>query len=100
MSGGPPPTPLSSHTLDTLCVELLSGRAVRLDDGSDFRLNSPGARAAFDWYNSNRTRWSRTAIAKEDVEAIADRVALPPPAAAASRLSAAGTAGHRLHLKT
>lgn len=100
MSNGSPSTPLSSHSLDTLCVELLSGRAVRLDDGSDFRLNSPEARAAFDWYNTNRTRWARTVVAREDVEAIADRVALPPPAAAASRSSATAAAGRRLHLKT
>ena len=40
MTGAEKPTPLFVHTLETLCKELLSGRAVQLDDeGRVFRLS-------------------------------------------------------------
>lgn len=100
MSGDARPSPLSSHTLDSLCIELLSGRAVRLDDDSDFQFGSTETRAAFDWYHANRAKWARAAVAKEDVEAIADRVALPAPQAAPSRSGSTGGASRKLHLKS
>ncbi len=92
-------TPLSSHTLDSLCAELLSGRAVRLDDGSTFRLQTQDAVAAFDWYNSNRIKWGRS-VAKEDVEAIVGRVGSPPPPPAAPSVVAGASRRRTLFLKS
>jgi hypothetical protein len=72
--------PVSSyaHTLDTLCIELVSGRSVPLDGGGTFRLPSPQARALFEWYRQNPGKWAKN-TAKEDVETLADRLDDAPP---------------------
>jgi len=72
-------TPLLLHTLDSLCVELVSGRGVSLSDGeSVFRLASKEARTIFEWYRNNREKWAGQ-NRKEDVEAIAAEIAKDPP---------------------
>jgi hypothetical protein len=72
-------TPLLFHTLDTLCDELVSGRGVVLQrDGRVVKLDSPAARAIFDWYRRNRGKWSGT-NKTDDVEAIAGEVDKTPP---------------------
>jgi hypothetical protein len=72
------PATLYAHTLDSLCVELVSGRAVPLDGGGSYRLPSPQARSLFEWYRQNPAKWAKN-TAREDVEALADRLDLPPP---------------------
>ena len=69
---------LYGHTLESLCVELVSGRAVPLDRHGTFRLASPQTRALFEWYRQNPGKWAKN-TAREDVEALADRLDEPPP---------------------
>lgn len=72
-------TPIYLHTLETLCDELVSGRAVLLNDkGNEFRLTTPEARSIFDWYRDNRDKWARN-VQKQDVETIADQMKKTPP---------------------
>ena len=72
-------TPLYVHTLDTLCAELVSGRAVLLDDqGETFQLTSAETRSLFQWYRSNPSKWAQKNT-REDVEALVDQLAKPPP---------------------
>ncbi len=79
MSESTKATPLILHTLETLCDELVSGRAVLLDDeGNEFRLTSPEARSIFDWYRSNPNKWAGNVL-KQDVEALADQLEKTPP---------------------
>src|SRR5437868_6051735 len=74
MSQAEQSSPLTAHTLQTLCDELVSGRAVLLDEqGARFRLRSPEARALFDWYRRNISRWSKNNT-KADVEALVDQL--------------------------
>ncbi len=79
MSESTQATPLILHTLETLCTELVSGRAVLLDDeGSEFRLTSPEARSIFDWYRRNENKWAGN-VYKQDVEALVDQLEKTPP---------------------
>jgi len=72
-------TPIYLHTLATLCDELVSGRAVLLDDeGNEFRLTTPETRSIFDWYRNNRDKWARN-VQKQDVETLADQMEKSPP---------------------
>jgi hypothetical protein len=66
------------HTLDTLCIELVSGRSVPLEGGGTFQLLSSPARALFEWYRQNPGKWAKNTT-KEDVETLADRLDNIPP---------------------
>ncbi|MCP4245412.1 MAG: AAA family ATPase, partial [bacterium] len=100
MSDSAEPAPLHVHTLETLCNELVSGRAVLVDDGGEeFRFDSARTRSIFDWYRQNPDKWARN-VQKTDVEALADRLAKEPP-----ELPAVGATSDRqerrvLHLKS
>jgi hypothetical protein len=73
------PTPLYVHTLETLCKELISGRAVGLaKDGVEFRIDSSAARSILEWYRVNTTKWNKN-VQKGDLEAITDRIQVSPP---------------------
>ena len=89
---------LYAHTLDTICVELVSGRVVPLDGGGSFRLPSPQARSLFEWYRQNPDKWAKN-TAKEDVEALADRLDVPPPVLDPAG-SPAPQQGRTLHLRS
>ncbi len=79
MSPSDKPTPLYLHTLDSLCNELVSGRALLLDDESnEFRLSSAETRSIFDWYRRNQGKWAGRVL-KGDVEALADQLDKEPP---------------------
>ena len=78
MSTTPEPTALLSHTLDSLCQELLRGGVVRAENGKGFQLATPETRSVFNWYDTNRNKWGKP-NAREDVEAIAASVDQPVP---------------------
>lgn len=100
MSDSDSPTPLHVHTLDTLCNELVSGRAVLIDDGAEeFRFSSLATRSIFDWYRRNRDRWAKN-VMKTDVEALADQLAKHPPVMPMVRVPVAGQDRRVLHLKS
>lgn len=65
-------TPLESHTLETLCNELVSGRGVAIDDkGEVFQLSEEDSRAIFGWYHKNSAKWQKN-VMKTDVDALVD----------------------------
>lgn len=94
------PTVLSLHTLESLCNELVSGRPVLLgNDEEEFRLDSLETRSVFEWYRSNRQKWSRN-VQKTDVETLADQLEKIPPEFPASSGLGVGEQKRTLHLKS
>ena len=70
--------PLHLHTIQTLCAELISGRAIGVGkENASFRLSSNEARSILNWYSRNRQKWSGNVMAA-DVEAIIDSIAVVP----------------------
>ena len=71
---------LHLHSLDSLLVDLVSGRPVGLDaDGTRrFALGTDEARALLDWYRRNRPVWSK-AVAKDLLPLQVDAAAQTPP---------------------
>jgi hypothetical protein len=93
-------TPLYVHTLETLCKELISGRAVIIDDsGNEFRLVSPESRSILNWYLKNRKKWNQR-NQKEDVEAIVDEVSKNPPVFDVPQLGETKKGERKLYLKS
>ncbi len=79
MSDSVEPMTLHVHTLNTICDELVSGRAVLIDDGGEeFRFSSTGTRSLFDWYRRNRDKWAKN-VMKTDAETLADQLGKEPP---------------------
>ena len=73
------PTPIYSHTLETLCNELVSGRGVIVDeDETVFQLTTRQERAVFEWYRDHRDKWAKNVI-RADVEGITDSIKKTPP---------------------
>lgn len=100
MSTPTKPTPLIAHTLETLCDELVSGRAIVLDEaGRIFQLASPRARAIFNWYCGNREKWEQN-NRKEDVEATVDAMLEPPPSLPATQVATGAGTNRVIHLKS
>jgi len=93
-------TPLYIHTLETLCNELVSGRAVILDDeGTEFRLALPETRSIFDWYRRNRDKWAKR-VQKEDVEALADQLDKEPPELPVVAVADVSRKTRKIHLRS
>ena len=62
------------HTLETLCDELVSVRAVSIDEeGTLFQFTTSHERSVFEWYRRHREKWNRN-VMKPDVESIADAI--------------------------
>ena len=94
------PAPLHVHTLETLCNELVSGRAVLIDGGGEeFRFDSAKTRSIFDWYRKNRDKWGRN-VQKIDVEALADQLAKEPPKLPAAAATSDRQQRRVIHLKS
>ncbi len=73
------PIPLYAHTVESLCDELVSGRAVPLDDGEDYiKFDSVETRAVFSWYCKNKDKWAGNNT-KANVEKIVDTLMTRPP---------------------
>lgn len=94
-------THLYLHTLKTLCEELVSGRAIIIDDeGKEFRLKTPEARSIFDWYRKNPTKWTAN-VMKQDVEDLVDQLEkIPPELPKNIYASQSGSSPKRIHLKS
>lgn len=72
--------PLHLHTVDTLCADLVSGRAVGVGSGGEqFVLATDHARSVLQWYVANRPKWSGNVLAT-DCELIADSIDKAPVA--------------------
>lgn len=102
LSRVPPPattTLLATHTLDSLCIELVSGRSLQLGfDGPIFSFESSKTRSIFDWYRRNMRKWAQRNT-KEDVDAIVDSLVKEPPSLPATESQRANP-GRVLHAKT
>lgn len=93
-------TPLYLHTLETLCDDLVSGRAVLLDDkGTEFQLSSPEARSVFDWYRNNPGKWAGNVL-KQDVETLVDQLKRTPPELSGNVYADQSTRLPKIHLKS
>jgi len=93
-------TPLHVHTLETLCKELISGRAVVVDEqGKRFRLVSPEARSILSWHWNNRKKWTHL-NKKVDVEAMVDRLDEAPPVFQITEMADESQESRRVYLKS
>jgi AAA domain len=100
MSDSVEPMPLHVHTLNTLCNELVGGRAVLIDDGGEeFRFSSPETRSLFDWYLRNPDKWAKN-VMKRDVETLANQVSKAPPETPTVAIAAHEQERRVLHLKS
>jgi len=100
MPAEPKPTPVYIHTLDTLCDELVSGRAIAVDDAGDtLRFEHPKTRSVFDWYRKNRMKWGQR-NRKEDVEAIVGELDSEPPECPPLEIPDVAKKPRTLHLKS
>jgi hypothetical protein len=89
--------PLHLHTLDSLCADLISGRAIGVGQTNvEFSLQNPDARSILYWYSKNRGKWAGNVNAI-DVESIVDSIEIAPVPLPALPGSSAG-AQQRYHL--
>lgn len=66
------PRPLHLHTVESLCADLISGRAILVGtDNKVHRLTSESARSVLGWYFKHRAKWAGN-VAIADIEAITD----------------------------
>lgn len=86
------PRSLHLHTLDSLCADLISSRAVGVGkDDTPFTLNSDAARAVLNWYFGNKAKWAGR-VMETDVEAIVDSTATAPNPIAQTVVASSTTA--------
>lgn len=72
------PRSLHLHTLDSLCEDLISARAVGVGkDDTPFALDSDAARAVLNWYFGHKSKWAGR-VMEGDVDAIVDSTATVP----------------------
>jgi hypothetical protein len=91
------PRSLHLHTLDSLCADLISARAVGVGkDDIPFTLNSDAARAVLSWYFIHKSKWAGR-VMETDVDAIVDSTATAPPPIAQTTI-ASSTAVRRYTL--
>lgn len=72
------PRSLHLHTLDSLCADLISARAVGVgQDDAPFMLGSDAARSVLNWYFQHKPKWAGR-VMEADVDAIVDSTAAAP----------------------
>ena len=99
MSNSDKSTLLLSHTLETLCKELVSGRSILLDDqGNEFKLTSNESRSLFNWYYKNQEKWAKP-NKKDDVEALADQLEEKPPEFPVTKTADISRSKRKVHIK-
>lgn len=70
--------PLHLHTVESLCADLISGRAVGVGVNNEgFELASDHARSVLQWYVANRGKWAGNVMGP-DCEAVVDSLATKP----------------------
>ena len=85
------PRPLHLHTLDSLCADLISARAVGVGKGdTPFTLNSDAARAVLNWYFNHKSKWAGR-VMEADVDAIVDSTATSPGPIAQTNTTSSAT---------
>jgi hypothetical protein len=93
-------TPLISHTLESLCAELVSGRSIEIEEGGElFQLPTKQSRSIFNWYLKNKPKWTRN-NQKEDNEAIVDQLEKEPPEKPSLQLAPTDEDKKIFHLKS
>jgi hypothetical protein len=84
--------PLHLHTVESLCADLVSDRAVGVGAKNEsFVLNGEHARSVLQWYTANRSKWAGNVFAA-DCDAIADSLAVPPKVSPAVSFTHSGKA--------
>ena len=79
MSEEVPVRPLYLHTVESLCADLISGRAVGVGkENVALVLGSSASRSILNWYRQNRTKWPGN-VMERDIEALVDAAAMAPP---------------------
>lgn len=73
------PRPLHLHTIDSLLADLVSGRRLLLNDGSDFVLPDVASRSALDWYRKKGTTVWSTSVTAPMGEDLVDAILKQPP---------------------
>ena len=94
------PRPLHLHTLESLCADLVSGRAISVGtDGAPFALSDDRTRSALQWYRQwGAANWS-AAVSKDLGEQLVDAILAPPPEVPALPARPANANSRRLTLK-
>jgi hypothetical protein len=92
------PRPLHLHTIESLCADLASGRAVSTGiDGNTFCLEDDRARSALEWYRARGPAAWTSQVSAHSAEHLVDSILQPPPVVPVT----AGTAvGHRKKILT
>jgi hypothetical protein len=94
------PRPLHLHTLDSLCADLVSGRAISVGtDGTLFSLPNDRTRSALQWYRKRGAENWSAAVNAQHGEQLVDAILAPPPNVTAFPVGPANANGRRLTLK-
>jgi hypothetical protein len=71
--------PLHLHTVESVCTDLIGGRAIAVGTkGITHSLDNEAARAVLAWYSKNRLKWGGHVIVA-DAEAVVDAAKEKPP---------------------
>src|SRR5260221_14703443 len=71
--------PLHPHTVESVCTDLIRGRAIAVGTkGITHSLGNEAARAVLAWYSKNRLKWGGNVIVA-DAEAVVDAAKEKPP---------------------
>ena len=71
--------PLHLHTVESVCSDLIGGRAIAVGaEGVTHSLDKEAARAVLAWYSKNRLKWGGNVVVA-DAEAVVDASKIKPP---------------------
>lgn len=71
--------PLHLHTIESICIDLVSGRSIGVGpENTPFRLSGNASRSILDWYRRNRDRWASD-VRAADAEALVRASSNLPP---------------------
>ncbi len=80
--------PLHLHTVESVCADLVGGRAIVVGSkGITHSLDKEAARAVLAWYSKNRLKWGGNVIVA-DAEAVVDAAKEKPPSMPVSEMVA------------
>src|SRR5579859_984725 len=82
--------PLHLHTVETVCSDLISGRAIAIGEGGEtFRLERKSSKALLGWYFQNRRKWAGN-VQTDDLDILAKIAGGEPPVIPEASLAAVG----------
>lgn len=90
------PRPLHLHTLESLCVELINGKSVKIPNGT-FLLQDDHSKAVLNWYYRNRNKWAGR-MSENDADSIANCLTQELAAPAFPEAPTTKTNGKRLKI--